>query len=118
MPGFYKLHFIPVYDPDADPPPEPDLEPFEARREKAKATFLRQLVDYADEPFIGMEWNVPELGRIVIQIDLVQHTAALVSIGRLNSQPEGTAVANGQPAPKDAACTMLMAAVLLSGFPD
>ena len=32
----------------------------------------------------------------MIQIDLVQHTAALVSIGRLNSQPEGTAVANGE----------------------
>jgi hypothetical protein len=104
MSTYHTLNFVPVYAPDAAPPPDPDLKPYAARKAKAKLTFLRQLVDHADEPFVGLKWDVPDLGRILIQIDLVQHTAALVTIGRYAEPPE--------------ACSLLATAVLLSGFPE
>ena len=113
MAAFHRLHFIPIHAPGAQPPEGPNLAPFAQRREKAKAVFLRQLVDHADDPFIGMEWNVPDVGRIVIQMDVVQHTAALVSIGRL-----GEASDKSGPSAPNTPCTLLMSAVLLSGFDD
>jgi hypothetical protein len=102
--SYHTLHFVPVHAPDADLPDSPDLAPFAARKDAAKRTFLRQLVDHADEPFVGMQWDVPEMGRILIQMDIVQHTAALVTIGRYAEPP--------------AECTLAMTLVLLSGLAD
>jgi hypothetical protein len=110
MSKYHSLHFLPVLKQGTEPPtaaelPEsPDLTPYAARRAAAKRTFLRQLVDHADEPFVGMQWDVPGLGRILIQMDLVQHTAALVTIGKYAESPD--------------ACSLLSTAVLLSGFAE
>jgi hypothetical protein len=83
-------------------PADPDLTPFADFREGLKRIFRQQLLANIDEPFLGITLTLPALGPTLIQIDIVENTAAVVLIAQESIEP--------QPH------RLLATAILLSGF--
>jgi hypothetical protein len=83
-------------------PADPDLTPYADFRDGLKRIFRQQLLANIDEPFLGITLTLPELGPTLIQIDIVENTAAVVLIAQESIEP--------QPH------RLLATAILLSGF--
>jgi len=85
-------------------PADPDLTPYADFRDGLKRIFRQQLLANIDEPFLGITLTLPELGPTLIQIDIVENTAAVVLIAQESIEP--------QPH------RLLATAILLSGFDE
>jgi hypothetical protein len=104
MADFATLQLIPMQA-DGVEPVSPDLSPYAKLRTEIKLGFRKHLLALSEEePYIGVFFNVPALGRVIVGIDSVKSTAALVTIALYKEPPE--------------ASTLLATAILLCGFKD
>ena len=103
MSAYTTLQLVPMRE-DGVIPTDPDLTPFTALRDGLKRVFRQQLLANADEPFLGISLTLPDLGPTLIQIDIVQSTAAVVLIAQEAAEPNPH--------------RLMATAILLSGFDD